>query len=92
METGTIDTFKEKMETKLKQVGLPFYDLKVYGVTNVNIMLTIEGFETTNKWLDILSRFCRKIRHGKTIIYNKVNKNTCLLPSRRKAYSIWAIV
>ena len=88
MEQTKIDRIKELLEKS----GIPAFDLQVYGTIRVNIIATCEGFDTCNRWLDLLSQFCSKVRMCESVLYNKDNRGTCLNPTRRHCYRVYGYI
>ena len=82
-------TLQKQMKEKLAQVGLPYKEINCYGN---QIVIICVGYETGKKWVSILSKFTTKQNMVKTILYNKENKGTCLLPSTHDAYLIGATI
>ena len=77
-------TPQEKMQAKLKQVGLPYKQIEVYGR---QIVITTHSRSAAEKWALTLSPKVAKLR-GITENYDraKKNKNTVMLPTRVKVY------
>jgi hypothetical protein len=78
-------TPQEKMTARLKEVGLPYKDIHVFGSF---VHVTCLGEKTAEKWNSILSKFCNKTKVVETIFENKANNNTVLLPSSHKGFLI----
>jgi len=82
-----IHELSKRMEDKLKTVGLPFETLHVIGTT---ICITTKGLETSDKWVNLLHpRVAQFIKRNEDYEHNKVNTNTCLLPSSHKVYKVF---
>jgi hypothetical protein len=90
--TQEIETAKNKIDALIRKLPIPSYEINVFGVVNVNIHVTCEGFETAEKWRSALKQFCTSVKVVDHVIYNKVNMGTNLLPSRRMGYLIGAVV
>lgn len=80
------------MKEKLQQIPLPYKSMEVFGAINCNIHIETLGEKTAEQWRSILVQFCRKVKVVETFRHNKVNENTCLLPSRHKVFLIGAVV
>ena len=77
------------MEAKLKEVGVPFETVKVFGAIRVNVHVTCVSSSTANKWVSVLTKvFGKAPTVSKTSWYAKENKGTCLLPTMRNGYLI----
>lgn len=82
-------SLQEQMKATLEQTGIPAKEIKCYGS---QIMIICMGRDTARKWDTLLRHFCRTVRSGPTVQYNKQNRNTVLRPTRHKAWSVWGTV
>jgi hypothetical protein len=82
-------TPQEKMKAKLEKAGIPAKEIKVYGS---QIMITVAGKESSDKWQMLLNNFCRRVLNTKTIDYAKENKSSCLCPTMIDVYRVWGTV
>jgi len=82
-------TSQEKMKQKLLNLGIPAKEIKCYGS---QIMVTVIGKETSEKWQMILNNFCSRVLSSKTIDYAKENKGTCLNPTVVDVYRVWGTI
>jgi len=81
---------RDKMKSKLEQVGLPYKSIDVLGD---RIIITCLGQDTLDKWISVIhpsiARFKGKVE---SIDYAKKNQNTMLLPSTIKVWRAWFII
>lgn len=78
-------TPQQQMQAKLESLGLPYKEIRVYGS---QVMITAWSESAAKKWHSVLCRFTTSKRPVRSMDYNKVNKNTCLMPS---AHEVWLI-
>lgn len=77
------------MEAKLKEAGLPFETVKVFGVARVNVHVTCVSVNTANKWVSMLTRVLGKAPSVTETVWRAAeNKGTCLLPTRRHGFLV----
>ena len=82
-------TLQETMLDKLNTIGIPSVDINVYGG---QVTVTCECEASARRWKAVLATFCRRVRCIETIIYNKKNINTVMLPSCRPAYRVYGTI
>ena len=83
----------ENMEKGLKKVGLPFENIKVFGVIKINVHILCLGEATARKWASLLSKIFpgAKINTVKHMWNAKKNNKSVMFPSMRKGYLIGVI-
>lgn len=74
---------------KLKQAGIPYKEIEVYGS---QIVVTVLSRDTANKWATLLVKFSKVRGITESMDYNKENKNTVMLPSAHKVWRVFATV
>ena len=80
-------TPQEKMKALLEKIGLPFIKVETYGN---QITVDCKGKDTADKWASVLAKFAKIRGLIETNPENKANRGTCLLPTRHKAYRVYA--
>ena len=86
------EQIKAEMQAKLKQLPIPSYEIKVFGVLGLNIHIIVEGPASRDRWVAVLSSICSKVVVADHMIYNKQNMGTNLQPSRRSGYLVAGVV
>jgi hypothetical protein len=77
------------MQAKLAQAGVPFEDIKVFGVIRVNVHVVCVSADTASKWVHLLHRVFGKSPTVSQTIWNAVqNKGTCLKPTMRRGHLV----
>lgn len=78
-----------EMEAKLKEAGIPFETVQVFGAIRINVHVTCVSVATANKWVHMLTKvFGKSPSVAKHSWYAKEQKGTCLLPTMRNGYLI----
>lgn len=78
-----------KLEKKLKEAGLPFESVRVFGALGVSVHVHCLGKDTAQKWSSLLSSvFDKEPKVVETMWEAKKNKGTCLKPTMRHGYLI----
>ena len=80
-------TPQEKMKGLLEKLGLPFIKVETYGN---QITVDCKGKTTAEKWASVLAKFATIRGLIETDKKNKVNRGTCLLPTRHRIYRVYA--
>jgi hypothetical protein len=81
---------RDKLQAKLKQVGLPYKSIDILGD---RIIITCLSENTIDKWVDAIHPAIAKYKGViETIDYAKKNQNTVLLPSTIKVWRAWFII
>jgi len=90
VDEGGRMTSQAQFEQKLRAVGLPFEQLRVFGTIRVNVHVITIGEDTARKWASLLAKIFPdvRVRMVPTVIYNQVNTNTCLKPSTHGGWLI----
>lgn len=83
--TETQTTPQQKMKAQLEALGIPFKEIKVYGS---QIMITAWSETAAKRWHGVICKFTNSRGPVKSIDYNKVNRNTCLMPT---THEVWLI-
>jgi len=78
-------TPQAKLKAKLESLGLPYKEIKVYGS---QVMITAWSESAANKWHGVICKFTNSRRPVRSVDYNKVNENTCLIPT---VHEVWLI-
>lgn len=84
-----MSTPQERMRAKLESLGVPFREINVYGS---QIVVTVAGRETAERWAGILAQFAKVRRVLQSWDDAKVNRNTVLRPSKVKVWRVFATV
>ncbi|MFJ3465894.1 hypothetical protein [Achromobacter spanius] len=92
MPEGTTDrqALLAAMRERFEGLGLPYHELKVFGVIRCNVHVVALGQETAEKWRSVLGR----VFPGASVSVRETqwravqNKETCLLPTMREGYLI----
>lgn len=84
------EAFKNAILAKLKQTGIGYEDIKVFGAIRCNVHVTCVSRTTATKWAQLLATVFKgaKVSTTPTVWYAKKNKGTCLLPTVRKGFLI----
>lgn len=78
-----------EMEAKLKETGLGFEKINVFGAVRLNIHVTCMSLMTANKWVQVLSKVAGKPATLTKHTWNaQIQKGTVLLPTLRHGYLI----
>jgi len=79
----------EAMKAKLKQLGIPFEKIDVFGAIRCNVHVVCLGRETANKWAAILAKvFKVKPYLGEHSWNAAENRGTSMLPTKRHGFLI----
>jgi hypothetical protein len=85
----TLEPIKQ-IEAILRASGIPAKEIRCYGS---QIMVTAWSQTAARKWFRLLHGFAETVRQPTlTTDYNKVNKNTCLVPTVHKVWRVWATI
>lgn len=80
-------TIQKRMETKLKQLGIPYKDISVYGS---QIVITTSSRSAADRWAKAISPRVARLRGLlESTDIAKVNKGTVLKPTRIKVWRIY---
>lgn len=82
-------TNQEKMKSVLSKMEIPTKEIKVYGS---QIMITVAGKESADKWTMTLNNFCRRVLSKQTMDYAKENVGSCLNPTMVDVYRVWGTI
>lgn len=88
--TCPTDQIKADMVAKLRQLGLPFEKLTVFGRIRCNVHVVCEGRDTAQRWAQALSAVFSGTKVG-CVPHRwnaSENKGTCLRPTMRKGYLV----
>jgi len=66
---------QEQMKQVLSKMGIPAKEIKCYGS---QIMITVAGKESADKWQMTLNNFCRRV--------------LCLNPTMVDVYRVWGTI
>jgi len=78
-----------KFEAKLKEAGIPFESVQVFGAIGVSVHVRCLGEKAAQKWSSLLAIVFRKEpKVVKSTWEAKHNKGTCLKPTMRHGYLI----
>jgi hypothetical protein len=80
---------QEKMKQALSRTGIPAKEIKCYGS---QIMITVAGKESADKWQMTLNNFCRRVLVKPTMDYAKENVGSCLNPTMVDVYRVWGTI
>lgn len=82
-------TPQEQIKDLLQRTGLPAKEISVYGS---QIVVTVWSHDAARKWARLIQRFATLRGITESMDYNKVNKNTCLLPSVHKVWRVFGVI
>lgn len=87
MSTSEIN---QKIEATLKQTGIGYEEIKVFGVLRCNVHIVCVSRDTASKWASVLAQVFKgaKVHCGEHVWHADKNKNTVLKPTLRKGYLV----
>lgn len=82
-------TTQQKIKATLEQSGLPYHEIACYGS-----QITVECYsdEAAKKWAALLAKFAKIRGTIKTTIDAVANKGTCLNPTQRIIWRVYAAI
>lgn len=85
-----MDKIKEAMQAKLEAAGLPFVQIKVFGVLRCNVHVTCLSRDAAAKWATLLAGVFKgaKVACVEHSWNAAANKGTCLLPTMRDGFLV----
>jgi hypothetical protein len=89
----TISEINPAVDAKLRQLGIPFYSINVFGAINCNIHVECQSRSTAVKWVNALSMFAKVKATTHTLVYAKDQKSRKTNgPKMLPMYRIWAVI
>lgn len=87
---ATASEMNAGMEAKLKELGLGFESIQVFGVIRQNVHVKCVSRETAAKWAGVLAKVFKgaKVSTVPTSWEAKENNGTNLLPTMRKGFLV----
>lgn len=80
----------DKIRATLERVGLPYKEIQVYGS---QIVITSHCRETAERWAGLVAKFATVRRAALECADDaKVNKGTCLRPTKVKVWRTYAVM
>lgn len=80
-------TIQAQIKATLEKAGIPAREIEVYGR---QIVITSACRDTAEKWGMLLGKFAKVRGIVETTDLAKVNKGTCMLPTRVKVWRTFA--
>ena len=76
---------QECMQQRLKEAGIPYKEIKVFGG---HVIITAWSLDAAGKWVDLLQQFAMSVRGPvESLMVNKRQKGTRLL----ERHSVWTV-
>lgn len=82
-------TPQARLKAKLEQLAIPFVEIACYGS---QITVECASHDTARKWVSTLQQFATYRGTVETVKDLKENRGTCLLPTKRKIWRVYAAV
>lgn len=82
-------TPQAKMKAALERAGIPALEIDVYGS---QVMVTVKGYPTAQKWVSLLAQFCTTVRAPReSWEQNKADAGK-FRPRHYKVWRVWGTV